>query len=195
MTPIHNDEELVAAVWEANSLLQSIADYAGDAIRGDARLQFPRGVIRTAEEGRQALGFVRDKTLRTNLAYQLMLADVYFWILFRTDLSGTARDQLVKALLILGAGMAEAILHDYYDGKLGKRQKFTPRTRCMVEDGTIDEPLRIELNWLWEMRNRQHLQGLGSEFNTYQYGDPERAFSALESLVEGYRTRRSARIC
>ena len=44
-------------------------------------IKFPRGVIRIANNFRGRLIFINEDTLKTNLAYHLMLSDVYRWIL------------------------------------------------------------------------------------------------------------------
>lgn len=181
---ISNDVELHEAVGEANALLQAITDYVGRVPRDDAKLRFPRGYIRTAHRCRQLLRFVRKPVLRTNLGYQLMLADVYHWVLRHTDISGTARDMLVKAVLVHAGGIAEALLIDYYDGVMGKRQRFTARTQRLVDEGIVEAALQAELDWLWDMRCRQHLFELDqTEFYHYEPDHPERAATAVNALM------------
>jgi hypothetical protein len=192
MDRIENDGELREAIAEASWLLQLVSDYTGRQSRDDARLRFPRGFLRTAVQWRDTLSFIRKPTLRTNLSYQLMLGDVYLWLLTKTDLSGTARDMLVKAVMVHAGGMAEAMLVDFFDGKMGKRQRFTSRTKQLVADGLITPHLQAELNWLWDMRCRQHLFELDqTEFYAYDANHLTRAETAIEGLMKALRSNKS----
>jgi hypothetical protein len=115
-----------------------------------------------------------------------MLLDVHLWLLGRTDLAGTARDMVVKATLATTGSIAEAILVDHFAGVIGKRQSFKTRTKRLVEDGIIPDDLRVELDWLWDMRCRQHLFELDdSEFDFYALDDHRRALRALRGLMRG----------
>lgn len=43
---------------------------------------------------------------------------------------------------------------------------------------------KVDLDWLWDMRNRQHLFELdSSEFEFYQRGDHGRAVRAVNALI------------
>jgi hypothetical protein len=59
-------------------------------LEGDRKLKirFPRGYLRTAQHFRKRFWFVRDDNLRRNIAYSLILSDVYRWLLNRTDFWG-----------------------------------------------------------------------------------------------------------
>jgi len=59
-------------------------------------IRFPRGIIRTAKFFRSELSFINDNTFKTNLAYHLMLTDIYRWMLNRFDLRFTAQEMLIK---------------------------------------------------------------------------------------------------
>jgi hypothetical protein len=184
---ITTDRELQEAVANANSLIQAIHDYVGRDERRDARLRFPRGYLRTNIEARRLLPFVRKSTLKNNLAYSIMLAEVYAWILRRTDLAGIAQEMVVKAFLALAGAIAEAVLVDHYEGVMGKRQKYTSRTERLVKDGIIRDEDKVELDWLWEARCRQHLYEINhSEFNAYSDADFPRASAAVNSLVRAF---------
>ena len=52
---IENDEQLYEAVEEAGATLQSIQDYVQRDFSRSAKVRFPRGYIRTAQEAREGL--------------------------------------------------------------------------------------------------------------------------------------------
>src|SRR5258708_6429691 len=99
--PIKTDQELADAVSQASELLQAISDYAGRAQRKDAVVRFPRAFLRTAAEHRERLMFITDTPVRANLSYTLMMSDAVYWMLIRTDLSGTAGEMLIKLFVFI----------------------------------------------------------------------------------------------
>ena len=80
----------------ARRFIQRIQDYVGRDFSKSARVRFPRGYLRTAEESRRRVNFLPDMTLRSNIAHRIQLADVQHWILNRTDLSGIAKEMVIK---------------------------------------------------------------------------------------------------
>lgn len=178
--------ELETAQTEANVGLQAIQRIAGLAELEEARVRFPRGYLRTSVEARRLFKFVRKPVLQTNLGYAVQLADVYTWLLTRTDIAGIARDMVVKAYLALAGGIAEALLVDRYHGQKGWRQTFVTRLQHVQDEGHIDQRLHDELVWLWDMRNRQHVFEIdSSEFFAYQPTDFSRARTAVNGLIAG----------
>lgn len=180
---ITNDKELHQAVEEAGALLQKIQDYCGREHRADAKVRFPRGYIRTASTQRQRLKFVKDASLRSNLSYTLMLSDVILWYLIRTDISGTAKQMLIKLFMFLGGSMIESVTKDYLKGICGKNYKN--RTQYLVDRGVIEEGLKEELDWVWDTRNNMHLFMLdGSEHeNDYNGKSHTRGAKAFKRLL------------
>jgi len=180
-----NPSELTTLAAEASERIADIQRLCGRTEAEEAKISFPRGFIITAGKRRMRLAFVRRNSVRNNIAYTLILYDVYLWVLKRTDLAGTARDMLVKACLATLGAVVEALLNDWYAGRMGKRQKFTSRTKRLVHDGIIDAGLQGELDWLWDMRCRQHLYELSSsEFEFYSIADQRRAALAVGNLLE-----------
>jgi hypothetical protein len=178
-------EELAAT---AGAAMQELQHHLGRDDRPEARVQFPRGFLRTAHYWRTKLPFIRRTTVRNNVAYTLMLNDVHLWLLRRTDIGGTARDMIVKASITALGSVAEAILRDHFDGIMGARQSFASRAGRLVTEGIIDSALESEICWLWDMRNRQHLFELsGSEFDFYDMSDQLRAVTAVAGLVRKLR--------
>ncbi len=183
---IANNNELEEAAAQAGFLLQQIQDYLGKESNEAGKVRFPRGYIRTAHQGRERVSFIRDYTLRTNLSYTLMLSDVYSWLLRRTDIGATAREMVIKAALFLGGSIAESILVGHYAGTLGRNQRYKARTARLVVDGIVSPKVKEDLDWLWDMRNRQHLfLAEAREIDHYGTNDYIRAATALHALVDG----------
>lgn len=157
---IDSEDDLVAASAEAGRLLQLIQDYCASQDRThvdypEAKVRFPRGFIRTALTQRHRLAFVENRALRGNLAYTLILSDTVLWLSLRTDVWGIPREMLVKLYGFLIGSLCESLTKNYLHGRCG--QNYKRRNAWMLEQGIIDEPLRDDLDWLWDMRNNMHL--------------------------------------
>jgi hypothetical protein len=166
--PITSDAELIDAAQRAGVLLQEIQDFVERKHNEGARVRFPRTFIRTATQQRVRLGCVADGDLRSNIAYTLILSDVQHWLLTRTDLSGTARDMIIKLQMFLLGSIAESVLKACLKGKCGGT--YAKKTAFLVARGTITASLQRDLDWVWEMRNRMHIHGVtGSEYDAKHY--------------------------
>jgi hypothetical protein len=68
---ITNNQELAAAVSEASEIHQAIQDYCSRTNREDAKIKFPRGLIRTADTYRERFPSYldRDKVSMLLLVY------------------------------------------------------------------------------------------------------------------------------
>lgn len=106
---IENDDELREAVNEVSGLIQKIQDYAGRDFSKPAQVRFPRGYLRAADECRKRVNFLPDQTLRSNIAYTIQLADVQHWLLNRTDLSGMAKEMVIKLHMFLLGTIIESV--------------------------------------------------------------------------------------
>ncbi|WP_199532930.1 hypothetical protein [Thiopseudomonas alkaliphila] len=181
---IENEAQLEEAVEKASELLQAIQDYCGRDNIKKAKIRFPRGYIRTASVQRGRLRFIKDQSLKSNLAYTLMLSDVVLWNLIRTDISGTANQMLIKLFIFLGGSMVESITKDYLKGICGKN--FKKRTEYLVDNQIIPDELKEELDWVWDTRNNMHLFMLdGSEYeNSYNASAHTRCAKAFKGLIE-----------
>ena len=145
--------KLNSAVAEANGALSAIQDLIVNKQDPSAIIKFPRRYIRTAYSHEKRLEFIQDDKLRKNLSYALMLSDVYHWLLTRTDLQGVAMSMVIKAAVCLAGALVESVTRDFLGGKLGGYEKRTQKLQNM---GIIDEEIRCDLDWDWEVRNRQH---------------------------------------
>ena len=186
---IKSDEDLEQAVSEASDLLQSINSYLVKTGRNysdfdDAKVRFPRGYIRTAGYQRKRLVFVKDQNLKTNLAYTLILSDTILWLLIRTDLWGIPREMLQKLYLFLMGSLVESITKDYLKGSCA--QGYKPRTKYLLDQGTISQELKDDLDWLWDVRNKMHLFQLDEiEYNNdYNHTSHFRAIFAFRALID-----------
>ena len=180
---IRNDKELACVAKKVSELLQAIHDYLGDRNCEEAKIKFPRGYIRKCVHHRKRYAFVKDKTLRSNIAYALLTTDIFRWLLNRTDLAIVAKEMLIKQGIVIFGAIAEAITKDYLKGKPGGGKPFKKRLEVLQNNGIIDESLRYELEWLWDYRNRIHLMLLSNkEYGHYRIIDYNRAVKALNAL-------------
>jgi hypothetical protein len=185
--PIKSDNELSKAVADVGQLLQEIQDYAGRDFSKPCKVRFPRGYIRTASEQRMRLGFLKDSVLSSNISYTLILTDVLHWLLVRTDIAATAKEMLIKLQISLLGNLVESITKVYLKGKCGKG--YAERTKYMEEHNLITAQLHSELDWLWDMRNRNHLflvtssEYYSADYTTANYNRAAKAFQELLSVL------------
>ena len=78
--PIKSDAELVNTVAAAGQHLQDIHDYVQRADRDDAKVRFPRGVIKTADDYRALCAGYLDYNQASSCAYTFMYLDVLWWL-------------------------------------------------------------------------------------------------------------------
>lgn len=187
-------EKLVARI---GADLQALENHL--KTKGDRRLtiRFPRGYLRTARQFRERYWFIRDAILRRNIAYTLILSDVYRWLLNRTDLWGTAREMIIKEGQCLIGSLCESITKDAARNICGKKVGFKERTAAMVKNGMIPEALKNDLDELWDWRNREHLFLLDEwEYGKYtlkQYNNSIRTLWALRESLDGFFRRQKTR--
>jgi hypothetical protein len=166
----------------------------GDRLKteGDQRvkIRFPRGYLRKAEFFRERYWFIRDHNLRRNIAYTLILSDVYRWLLNRTDLWGTAREMIIKEGVCLVGSLCESITKDVAKDICGKHARFKQRTAAMVKHGMISGEVKKLVHALWDWRNCEHLFLLNEwKYNKYtlkHYNDAIRTLRALRVSLDKY---------
>jgi len=182
---IENDEQLSEAVESAGAILQSIQDYVQRDFSRSAKVRFPRGYIRTAQEARGRLSCLNDRSLKSNIAYTMQLADVQHWLMMRTDLAGMAKEMVIKLQIFLLGTIVESITKVYLRGRCGRN--FNRRAEYLHEHELISEELRDDIIWLWQIRNRMHLFQLDEiEWlaNQYTIANHNRAVRAFRGLLE-----------
>ncbi|MCZ8252556.1 MAG: hypothetical protein O9318_08815 [Hylemonella sp.] len=190
---ITNDEQLANAVITAGALLQEIQEYVGRDFTKPAKVRFPRGYLRTAAQARDRLGFVDDRNLRSNIAYTMMLSDVQHWLLARTDLSGTAKEMIIKLQLFLLGSIVESITKVLLRGRCGG--SYSKRIDHMREHSIISSELATDLNWLWGIRNKMHLfqldetEWLSTDYTVANHNRAVRAFKQLLDILDSNQDR------
>jgi hypothetical protein len=181
---IENDDQLADAALAASSLLQEIQNYLDSKKNDLGKVQFPRGFIGTAHSYRSRLPNLENGLLARNISYAFMTLDVFRWIAVRTDLSGQALDMIIKEAICLMGQVCEAVITKEGAPSLGKRNKFTTKTRKLVELGTIKQDLKVDLDWIWDIRCREHLADVTIlEWNHYTRDDHNRARRSLDQLL------------
>lgn len=195
MTTIRDDSELQKAIDDASGLIQQIQDYVGRDVSKRAKLRFPRGYLRTAGEARRLVSFLTDATLRSNIAYTIQLADVQHWLLNRTDLSGMAKEMVIKLQMFLLGSIVESVTKNYLHGHCGGN--FCRRTQYLLDNEVIDAALKTDIDWLWGLRNNMHLfqldeiEWLSTDYTVANYNRAIRAFrKLLIDLGAAYKTRK-----
>jgi hypothetical protein len=121
-------------------------------------IRFPRGVIRTAKSFRDEMYFIDDHTFKSNLAYHLMLTDIYRWILNRFDIALTAQEMLIKECICIIGGICGDISQHIaitliHKNKIGVSGSLT----ILKDNDIIDAELKKSLKYLWGQRNKLHL--------------------------------------
>lgn len=180
---ISNDAELKEVVARISNDLREIQNYLGQEDHTEAKIIFPRGYIRKAAHFRSRFTFLRDETLRRNVAYSLILSDVYRWLLNRSDISGTAKEMVIKEGICLVGSLCESVTKNVLDGVVGKKKGYKYRTQYLLDNAIIDAALKEELDWVWDTRNNEHLFLVEiREHEHYKLADYNRAIKALKNL-------------
>ena len=187
-----SDAQIQAHVLRASESLQALQDEFGRDNVPAARVRFPRGFIRTVGTIRATLPNLGTELQRRNACYSLMQLDVLRWLLVRTDISGTALSMTVKQGIVILGGLCEWLTREATHGH-GSKRKFEIRTERLIGLGVIDQALKTELDWVWEMRCNAHIGEVEHlEHSLYRRDDYNRARTAYASfrdaLVEVYGT-------
>jgi hypothetical protein len=94
--PISNDQELTKAVAQAGNLIQDIQNYCGRGLREDSKINFPRGLIGTADSYRGRCPGYLTADQKSSCAYGFMYLDVLWWLLSRTDIASVGKQMAIK---------------------------------------------------------------------------------------------------
>lgn len=183
---ITNDDELREVAVEASTLLQEIQDYCGREKNDAARVNFPRGFLQTAAVHRRKLPRIPNQTLRSNISYAMMTLELFRWVLLRTDLSGQAKDMLIKEAICVIGSICESLTLRPGTAGLGRKQSFVKRTARLVNLGIITNGQKDDLDWVWDIRCREHLASIGRvEYDHYLVAHYNRAMQAYLRLRNG----------
>lgn len=180
---IENDSELLLAAAEVGEKIQAIHDYLGDRNHPNGIIRFPGGYLRTCVEHRKKYLFITDHTLRSNIAYTLLLTDLFRWLLNRTDISGQAKEMLIKKEISSIGSIVESVTKCYLKGRSGGGQNYKHRSQALFDENIISEQLKEELDWVWDVRNGEHLTLLKQrDWKIYEMKDCNKAIRALHQL-------------
>jgi hypothetical protein len=187
---ISNDQELAKAIAEAGELIQSIQDYCERTNREDAKIRFPRGLIRTADTYRARFPAYLDREKTSNCSYSFMFLDVLWWLASRTDITSVARQMILKSAIVTLGTILEACL---YVPNLPKSKLLSNQSNAGVKDrvdnahkrGWISEAERDALKELWDHRTNVHQKKIqtDSELDLYNADHVNVPQAALLNLL------------
>lgn len=186
--PIENETQLAEAVSAAGNLIQEISDYAKDNphLEPMAKLRFPTGFLRTANFHRNQFKFINDTNVLKNLSYACMTHDVFRWLIVRTNLSHQAKDMIIKEAICVIGSLCETLTIWPGEEGLGKNKSFSKRASRLRELEVISEATEADLNWVWDIRCREHIAGVEVvEWNHYTTAQWRRSVSAFKALRDG----------
>ncbi|UKE77731.1 hypothetical protein [Xanthomonas graminis] len=170
-------------------LIQEMQNYLGERNTEEGKIRFPYGFIRTANHFRMRVAFIDDQTLRSNIAYTLILSDVLRWALNRMHVVGTAKEMLAKQIICVMGGVVESTTKHYLRGQVGAHAGYKVRTAKLAEMGAISQDLKNELEWLWDTRMNEHLFLVGErEYQRYSVRESNRAVRAFRALRDSLET-------
>jgi len=182
--PIKNDTELAIAVASASQHLQDIHDFTQRVDRDDAKVRFPRGVLKTSTEYRAICPSYLDHDKASSCAYAFMHLDMLWWMTKRTEITLTAREMVLKSAMIALATITEAVLTIPGQAGFGPSAQFKDRLNSAVQRNFIDGSDRDELSKMWDNRNHVHLKRLEkSEFGKYGHNDVDLPRAALDRML------------
>lgn len=183
---IINQQQLFHKVDEVSRGLQEIESYlkrTNTELPINKKIKFPRGVVRTAESFRKKIPTVKNPTIKSNMAYAMMVTDVIRWILNRTDLDYTPKDMLIKEGIGIWGALSETLTKDFLQNQISKRRSYQYRNLKLKELGYFDGELENDLNWLWDVRNKNHIFLVDhSEHCYYKVTDYNKAINTFRSL-------------
>lgn len=186
---ITTNAELNVAVEQASSLVQDIHDYCGRKLRADAKVNFPRGMIGTANSYRDRCPAYLTRDQISSCAYGFMFLDVLWWLASRTDIASVGKQMTLKSAIVTLGTILEVSLHvpglpqnRVLSAKSGAGVK--PRLEKAKEEGWITEEQCATLKQLWLHRNNVHIKILAqSELDLYEPQHVNEPYAALLVLM------------
>jgi hypothetical protein len=178
-------ESLIKKMKTVNTLLQEVSDTLGPdefelEIPHELKLRIPRGYLRPAIHFRRKLLCVKDLNLKCNISYQLLLSDLFSWLLNRTDIAYTAREMLIKYEIVLMASIAETLRVIFTT----KNISFEKGLERLLNNGKISPNTEAEICWLWKTRMDIHLFEIQvQEFRKYEDEHFNRAVFAVRTML------------
>jgi hypothetical protein len=189
---IQNKQELEVVAERAGGDLQQIQDYLKRTTDPSGKVRFPRGYLLTAQEIRNTLPHIKNTILLKNMSYALMTADVYRWLVIRTDIAGIAKEMIIKeGICILGFVCESLTKHFLTTNRLISNKKgYKDRTAKLVQLGIIDTDLKNELDWIWDKRGNEHLFLVeyieNDHYKVEDYNRARKSFHSLRDALKSY---------
>ena len=186
---IGNEQELAKAVAQASRLVQDIQDYCGRKLREESKINFPRGLIGTADLYRGRCPGYLTASQTSSCAYGFMYLDVLWWLLSRTDIMGVARQMAIKSAIVTLGTVLEASLHIPglpRSNMLSNKSSAGVKRRLeeALKHGWITKEQRASLDQLWDHRNNVHIKFLeNSELDLYNVDHVNAPHAALLVLL------------
>jgi len=166
-------------------LLQRLEDKEKNNKRGKTKIRFPKGVLRKAKDIRKELDFISTGTLRRNIAYHLILADFYNWLLNRFYIGLTLKEMLIKETIALYGNIMAAVVFNVANQiePTDERRGIKKACSILINHNIIEKDLKDDILWVWGIRNKVHIEGLKEwEYNKYEMIDLERTLFVWNEL-------------
>lgn len=170
-------------VQSINSYLQDLTDFLG-AVSSEnekfLKINFPYGYIRTASTCREELKCVDNQNTKSNIAYSLMLSDLFTWLVNRTNIQGTLQEMIIKNEILVMASICETLSVL----KVGKGKNYNQRIEKLFNQKIISEKIMGDLLWLWEIRVGVHIYELNKkEYQKYTIQDFLKAKETTKQFI------------
>ena len=181
-------KEIENKLFDMNDIIEELEPAFKFKKLGDVwvRIRFPYGVIRRAETFRAQHPIIRDRTLKTNIAYALQFANVYTWMLQWFSIGLTAKQMLIKHGVVLFTSIMEALTHYFVDNYLRQEnvhKRFKKNLEKLKNNGVVDDDELDELNRCRRVRDKIHLQiQFAREWEEYEESDYYSAFECMNNL-------------
>ncbi|REJ62104.1 MAG: hypothetical protein DWQ21_07235 [Bacteroidetes bacterium] len=181
---ITNKKQLEIAVHEINDCIMAINEYLGEGdesrLSAPYLIRIPPRYIRTADQFRAMLSIPITSQLKTNIAYHLILSDLYSLLLNRYNVWGTLREMVIKSQIVNIAAICESILVQL----TSKNGGYDRRVEKLLASGKISKECAMSLKWLWDKRKGIHLFELDqTEYDEYEDSDFDKALITLKLLI------------
>ncbi|MHA1344852.1 MAG: hypothetical protein ACTSVO_07125 [Candidatus Heimdallarchaeaceae archaeon] len=185
-------EELIDQI---NFLLLELNKHNKNTEEELIKIQFPTGVILTVENYRKQTPFILDDILQRNIAYNLMLDDVYIWLLNHFGFYSVVKEMIIKNAITNLGNVLEAIIRHIAQKNSRKIKSVSEQELKNAEPGihkslsilsskrVINKKQTEEILWVWKIRCKQHLVSLKQkEFERYTIEDYNRALKTWNNL-------------
>lgn len=150
--------ELEQRARRASDDIQFIQSFLGENKCEEAKIEFPKGVIRYASGYQCQVSFLENKVLIKNISYSLIMMDVLRWLVIRTTIGLVAKEMIIKSAIIVLVSVVEAITKGVSELIKGKIVGgYENRLNLLVEENIISVEIRSKLMDAWRKRGKVHI--------------------------------------